>query len=69
VAAGGAPDLVLARDRTPSIVKSAEGRALAPLLDAAATVEATRSQIGRNVAGELTLQALSFRLDRLLAGV
>lgn len=68
-AAGGAPDLVLAKDREASIVKSAEGRKLAPLIDAATAVEATRRQIKRNVAEELTLQALSFRLDRLLAGV
>ncbi|MBI2691000.1 MAG: AAA family ATPase [Solirubrobacterales bacterium] len=68
-AAGGAPDLVLAQDRATSIVKSADGRALAPLIDAAHAVEATRRQLGRNVAEELTLQALSFRLDRLLAGV
>lgn len=68
-AAGGAPDLILARDRAASIVKSAEGRTLAPLIDSAHAVEATRRQLGRNVAEELTLQALSFRLDRLLAGV
>jgi DNA polymerase-3 subunit delta' len=68
-AAGGAPDLVLAKDRAPSIVKSAEGRTLAPLIDAATAVEDTRRQLKRNVAEELTLQALSFRLDRLLAGV
>ena len=68
-AAGGAPDLVLAKDRAASIVKSAEGRTLAPLIDAAEATEATRRQLRRNVAEELTLQALSFRLDRLLAGV
>jgi DNA polymerase-3 subunit delta' len=68
-AAGGAPDLILAKDREASIIKSAEGRTLAPLIDAATAVEATRRQISRNVAEELTLQALSFRLDRLLAGV
>lgn len=68
-AAGGAPDLILARDRAASVVKSAEGRTLAPLIDAAMAVEETRRQLRRNVAEELTLQALSFRLDRLLAGV
>lgn len=67
--AGGASDLVLARDRWDSIVKSAEGRRVGPLIEAAGAVEATRRQLGRNVAEELTLQALSFRLDRLLAGV
>jgi hypothetical protein len=68
-AAGGAPDLVLAKDRTDSIIKSAQGRRVGPLIDAAGAVEGTRRQLGRNVAEELTLQALSFRLDRLLAGV
>lgn len=68
-AAGGVPDLILARDRAASIVKSAEGRTLSPLIDSAEAVEATRRQLRRNVAEELTLQALSFRLDRLLAGV
>ncbi|MBJ7459033.1 MAG: AAA family ATPase [Thermoleophilaceae bacterium] len=68
-AAGGAPDLIMARDRAPSIVKSAEGRTLGPLIAAAEETEATRRQLRRNVAEELTLQALSFRLDRLLAGV
>lgn len=66
--AGGAGDLVLARDRAASIVKSAEGREVGPFLAAAEEVEDTRLQLGRNVAEELTLQALSFKLDRLLAG-
>lgn len=68
-AAGGAGDLILARDREESIVRSANDRPVGPLLDAAEAVEETRRQIQRNVAEELTLQALSFRLDRLLAGV
>ncbi|MGK2877078.1 MAG: ATP-binding protein [Solirubrobacterales bacterium] len=68
-AAGGAPDLIMARDRAASIVKSAEDRTLGPLIEAAEETEATRRQLRRNVAEELTLQALSFRLDRLLAGV
>jgi hypothetical protein len=51
------------------VIKSAEGRTLAPLIDSAEAVEETRRQLRRNVAEELTLQALSFRLDRLLAGV
>jgi DNA polymerase-3 subunit delta' len=67
-AAGGAADLIMARDREASITRSAE-RSVGPLLDAVAEVEATRRQLRRNVAEELTLQALSFRLDRLLAGV
>jgi DNA polymerase-3 subunit delta' len=67
--AGGAGDLVLARDRYASIAKSAEGRKVGSLIDAAEEVETTRELLRRNVAEELTLQALSFKLDRLLAGV
>jgi DNA polymerase-3 subunit delta' len=68
-AAGGAGDLIFARDREPSIMRSADGRKVEPLLEAAEAVETTRRQFSRNVADELALQALSFRLDRLLAGV
>ena len=73
-AASGNPDLILAADREQSIVKSAAlksggVRLIGPLLDAVEVVEETRLQLTRNVAEELTLQALSFRLDRLLAGV
>lgn len=67
-AAGGAGEHVFASDRLDSITRSAVGRPLGPLLDAVAEVEATRRQLRRNVAEELTLQALSFKLDRLLAG-
>lgn len=67
-AAGGAGDLIMARDRESSIARSA-ARPVGPLLDAVSEVEATRRQLRRNVAEELTLQSLSFRLDRLLAGV
>lgn len=67
--AGGAGDLILARDRAASIVKSAEGRRVGSLLSSAEAVEETRLMLQRNVAEELTLQALSFKLDRLLAGV
>lgn len=67
-AAGGAGDLILARDREESIVRSAAGRTPGGLIAAAETVEETRRQLSRNVAEELTLQALSFRLDRLLVG-
>ncbi|MFT4049364.1 MAG: hypothetical protein QM648_05935 [Solirubrobacterales bacterium] len=67
--AGGAGDLVMASDRADSISRSGTGRAVGPLLDAIDAVDETRRQLRRNVAEELTLQALSFRLDRLLAGV
>lgn len=67
--AAGAGDLVLARDRGPSIAKAAADRSIGKLLAAAAEVDDTRQMLRRNVSEELTLQALSFRLDRLLAGV
>lgn len=65
--ASGAGDMILARDREDSIVRSATGRKPGPLIAAAETVEEARGQITRNVADELALQALSFRLDGLLA--
>lgn len=68
-AASGNTDLLLAKDRAETIAKTAAARPLAPLLDAATEVDDTRGMLNRNVAEELTLQALSFRLDRLLAGV
>lgn len=64
--AAGASDLVLARDRYDSIVRSAGGRPVGPLLDAAAEVEATRRTLLRNVSEELALEALSVKLERLL---
>lgn len=63
----GAGDLILAQDRVAAIAKAAAGRSVGPLLTAAATVDETRRQLRRNVSEELTLQALSFRLDGLLA--
>lgn len=68
-AASGAADQVMAVDRIDSIVKSAEGRSVGPLVAAAEEVETTRRMLSRNVAEDLTLQALSFKLDHLLAGV
>ncbi|MBI4896760.1 MAG: AAA family ATPase [Actinobacteria bacterium] len=64
----GAADQVLATDRSESITKAAAGRSVADLIAAAAEVDDTRRALRRNVSEELTLQALSFRLDRLLAG-
>lgn len=68
-AATGNADLLLAQDRAETIAKIAEGRQIAPLLEAAEAVDATRNQLRRNVAEDLTLQAMSFRLDRMLSGV
>lgn len=66
--AAGASDMVLARDRYGSIIRSAKDRRVGPLLDAVQEIEAARRTLGRNVADELALQALSFKLDNLLAG-
>lgn len=65
--AAGAGDFVLATDRADSIVKASSGRSIGGLLAAAAEIEETRRMLRRNVSDELTLQALSFKLDRLLA--
>ncbi|MGH2907249.1 MAG: ATP-binding protein [Solirubrobacterales bacterium] len=69
VAAGGQPDLALARDRAQTIEKASAGRPVGKLIGAAATIDETREALRRNASEELTLQALSFRLDRSLAGV
>lgn len=63
----GAGDLVLAADRSESIVKASVGRSIGGLLASATELEETRRMLRRNVSEELTLQALSFKLDRLLA--
>jgi DNA polymerase-3 subunit delta' len=68
-AASGNSDFVLARDRLATIEKAAAGRKMARLFDAAAEIDDTRRSLRRNVSEELTLQSLSFRLDRVLAGV
>lgn len=68
-AASGSAELVLASDRAETILKTATGRPVGPLLTAAGEVDGTRRTLRRNVSEELTLQALSFRLDRVLAGV
>lgn len=68
-AASGNEQLLLAKDRADTITKTAADRPIAPLLDAASEIDDTRKTLRRNVAEELTLQAMSFRLDRMLAGV
>jgi DNA polymerase-3 subunit delta' len=65
----GSGDLVLARDRSATIEKVSAGRPIRNLLSAAEVIDETRGFLKRNVSEELTLQALSFRLDRELAGV
>ena len=68
-AAAGSGDLALAKDRAATIEKASQGRPIAKLLTAAGEIDETRRSLRRNVSEELTLQALSFRLDRELAGV
>lgn len=69
VAAAGNGDLAMAKDRSPTIEKVSQGRPVGKLLVAAAEIDDTRLMLSRNVSEELTLQSLSFRLDRELAGV
>ena len=68
-AAAGSGDLALARDRAATIQKASAARPIGKLLSAAAEIDDTRGSLCRNVSEELTLQSLSFRLDRVLAGV
>ena len=68
-AAAGSGDLALARDRAATIQKASAARPIGKLLSAAAEIDDTRGSLCRNVSEELTLQSLSFRLDRELAGV
>ncbi|HEV7918933.1 MAG TPA: AAA family ATPase [Solirubrobacterales bacterium] len=65
-AAGGSADLVLAKDRASVIEKASAGRPVGRLLEAAEEIDETRRHLRRNVSEELTLQALSFRLDKIL---
>lgn len=67
VTAAGAPERVLTTDRRAVIEKNAPGRDAAKLLRAAVEVDSVRRDLRANVSEELALQALSFRLDELLA--
>ena len=63
----GAPDLVYARDRTSQLSQDAEGREPARLREAIELVGDTRLSLSLNVAEELALEALAYRLEALLA--
>jgi DNA polymerase III subunit delta' len=66
--AEGAPELVYAVDRTPQLAQDAAGRSPARLLRGVELIAATRRRLALNVAEELALEALAYRLEELLAG-
>lgn len=66
--AEGAPELVYAVDREPQLAEDAAGRAPARLLRGVELVAATRRRLALNVAEELALEVLAYRLEELLAG-
>jgi DNA polymerase-3 subunit delta' len=62
-----AADLVAATDRMESLVAAADGRDPARLCKAVELVEDTRLRLELNVAEDLALEALAYRLEDLLA--
>jgi DNA polymerase III subunit delta' len=65
--AAGAPELAHHADRAQELAADAQGRDPAALREAVALVEDTRASLALNVAEELACEALSYRLERLLA--
>ena len=63
----GAPDLAHNADRAAELAADAAGRSAGPLREAMAHVEDTRTRFTVNVSEDLALEALSSRLQRLLA--
>jgi DNA polymerase-3 subunit delta' len=66
--AEGASELVYASDREAQLTEDAAGRSPARLLRGVELVAATRRRLALNVAEELALEALAYRLEELLAG-
>jgi DNA polymerase-3 subunit delta' len=64
--AAGAPELVLALDRTAELAADAEGREAESLLRGVELVCDTRLRLPLNVSEELALEALAYRLAELL---
>jgi DNA polymerase-3 subunit delta' len=64
--AEGAPDVAFNQDRLPQLRAAAEGVSSEAARGAAALVQDTRRRLDLNVSEELALEALSFRLDRLV---
>jgi DNA polymerase-3 subunit delta' len=65
--AAGAPELAHSADRGELLRADAEGRSAGALRDAVDLVEDTRARLALNVSEELALEALVYRLERLLA--
>ena len=65
--AAGAPDLAHNADRAGELAADAAGRRAEPLREAVALVEDTRSRLLLNVSEDLALEALAYRLERLMA--
>ena len=63
----GAPDLAHNADRAAELAADAAGRSAGPLREAMAVIEDTRVRFTLNVSEDLALEALSSRLQRLLA--
>ena len=69
--ANGAPDLVCNSDRLEQLRADAgagHGSDVAALVRAVELVEDTRQRFQLNVSEDLALEALSYRLEQLLAG-
>jgi DNA polymerase-3 subunit delta' len=65
--AAGASELAHHSDRAAELAQDAQGREVPALRQAVDLVEDTRARLPLNVAYELALEALAFRLERLLA--
>ena len=64
----GAPELVLAVDRTAELHQDAEGCSSSPLRRAVELVSEARLSLALHVSEELALEALGYRLQELLSG-
>jgi DNA polymerase III subunit delta' len=65
--AAGVPELVHHADRTEALAEDAEGRSPEALRAAVELVDDTRARLTLNVAYDLALEALAFRLERTLS--
>jgi DNA polymerase-3 subunit delta' len=65
--AAGAPDVAFNRDRLPELERQAEAVDLARARRGVELVQDTRRRLDLNVSEELALEALVYRLERLLA--
>jgi DNA polymerase-3 subunit delta' len=65
--AAGAPELAHHTDRMGALREDAAGRSPQALRTALELVDDTRARLALNVAYDLALEALAFRLERTLA--